>query len=299
VKAKSDWRYWSACLSKARGACHSLLRLSLCLLSLAGCTPGRQVPHNVLPSPPTDQVRNHFGTVGIIVTTAPSEEMSVELKLGSLIPARSGGDASSGAATLCQAGLIPCIAGLGVGVMMEVAEHAARDQNEIHQAESAAYRASSALTELAVRQRLRKSLVQTARDQAGREIKEFADQESADSDMILEINSYAVELLDLLSSFPDLTFRMVARIRLLQAATGQELYREDFEYLGRSAKPPVWGANDAQPLREEFERACQDLAEKITDTLFLLHRFPTTQAWNSPASRSGSNQEAPTNERRV
>lgn len=53
---------------------------------------------------------------------------------------------------------------------------------------------------------------------------------------------------------PELAFTARIRLRLVDVATGQELYRDSFEYRGEARPYPTWAADDGALLIEETRR---------------------------------------------
>ena len=91
-------------------------------------------------------------------------------------------------------------------------------------------------------------------------------------DTVLEIG---VERLGLAGSGinPPLTLVMNSRARLIRVSDGAELYLNTLVYHSRKRKLRDWGADNAQPFREEVDRAYQGLAERFVEYLFLEYHF--------------------------
>lgn len=97
---------------------------------------------------------------------------------------------------------------------------------------------------------------------------------------------------------PPLPLVMSAGARLVRVDDGEELYTREWVYMSRKREFVEWAANNAQPLREELERASQTLAEQVVDELFLLYVIPQISpaeesqgATPLPAATSGPNQD--------
>jgi hypothetical protein len=122
---------------------------------------------------------------------------------------------------------------------------------------------------------LRDDIVRSARDSAGQLIQVFDSNTQGDVDTILKIESVTRGLISGVLGYPRKgpIFYMTARVRLIQQVTKKELYVGQIEYLGRTMPLADWGANDAQRLREQFDLASREMAEKIVDSIFLLYRF--------------------------
>lgn len=93
-------------------------------------------------------------------------------------------------------------------------------------------------------------------------------------DTIIEVSVLNIALEGEWSINPPLTFLMTVRTKLIKVADGAVLYEHTLQYRGDKRKFTDWAINNAQPFREEFERAYQSLAEKIVEELFLLYDLP-------------------------
>ncbi len=70
---------------------------------------------------------------------------------------------------------------------------------------------------------------------------------------------------------PPLSFVLTERTRLIRASDGTELYGHSLTYRGRARPLDDWVAQNPATLREEAERACSELAERLVDEVFLLY----------------------------
>ncbi|MGH7406645.1 MAG: hypothetical protein ACREKF_01360 [Candidatus Methylomirabilales bacterium] len=73
---------------------------------------------------------------------------------------------------------------------------------------------------------------------------------------------------------PPLRLVVSARARLIRVADDAEIHARTWLFKGRTRKFADWAVNDAQPLRDELDRAYQGLAEAMVDELFLLISLP-------------------------
>jgi hypothetical protein len=87
-------------------------------------------------------------------------------------------------------------------------------------------------------------------------------------DTILEITVRKYGLWAEKDVSPLLTFFMTVSTRIIQTTDDTVLYTRTFLYEGGSLKYVDWGINDAQPLREELDRAFPSLATQIVEDLF-------------------------------
>ncbi len=87
-------------------------------------------------------------------------------------------------------------------------------------------------------------------------------------DTILEIGLRKCELSGAKNSInPDLYFLMAAGIRLIRATDGHVLFNRNFVYELTPYKFSEWGADNAQPFREELDSGFQYLALEIVKAL--------------------------------
>lgn len=70
---------------------------------------------------------------------------------------------------------------------------------------------------------------------------------------------------------PPLSFVLTERTRLIRASDGTELYGHWLTYRGRPQPLEDWFVQNSMLLREETERACRELAERLVDEVFLLY----------------------------
>ncbi|HSD49863.1 MAG TPA: hypothetical protein VLG48_00535 [Candidatus Methylomirabilis sp.] len=73
---------------------------------------------------------------------------------------------------------------------------------------------------------------------------------------------------------PPLALVMNAETRLIPAEDRGIPYEATLEYRSRTRKFTEWAADNAQPFREELERAVHNLAERIVEEVFLLYLIP-------------------------
>src|SRR5262245_51370234 len=93
----------------------TLLLLSGCFIGLAGCF--ANVPHNVLPSPPSEEVRSQLGRFGMEVVGETPSDASSDSVLKRLNANHSGAAAGGAAASLCNASILVCGALVAGGAM--------------------------------------------------------------------------------------------------------------------------------------------------------------------------------------
>jgi hypothetical protein len=71
---------------------------------------------------------------------------------------------------------------------------------------------------------------------------------------------------------------MQAQVRVLRAATEEELYRSQFVHLGERVKLAQWAERDGERLLRGLERGYASLATHIAESLFLLYPLPEQKA---------------------
>jgi len=157
--------------------------------------------------------------------------------------------------------------GLGVGAFM------AESGSKVKKAEAAL---NKAVGELNVQETFRDRVLRVARDQTSHNFVLLQDQAPYSSladkgvDTVLEIGVVRLILEEVEGINPPLALVMSATARLVKVSDETELYLYTLVYHSRKRKLTDWAADDAQPLREEVDRAYQGLAERIVDDLFLL-----------------------------
>jgi len=82
---------------------------------------------------------------------------------------------------------------------------------------------------------------------------------------------------------PEVRLYLNARIRLLAAATGAEIYTRDFQFMSQQRPFADWFADGSRQLTAGFAQAVDVLAERIVDELFLVTGFPFSSGlWALP-----------------
>jgi len=73
---------------------------------------------------------------------------------------------------------------------------------------------------------------------------------------------------------PGLSLAMAVKTRLVRTDDDAQLYANSLTYSGGKGRTLVEWLDDAEQLRIEVDRACEIVAEKIVDEVFLLMPFP-------------------------
>ena len=94
--------------------------------------------------------------------------------------------------------------------------------------------------------------------------------ESKGIDSVLEISMMFLELNGKEAVNPPLALSVTVEVRIIAVPHDFVVYHVPFSYKSQSRFYNEWAMNDAQPIREELDRAYQNLAEQIVDELFLV-----------------------------
>ncbi len=280
----------------ARNRLRSLCLSGTLLIALAGCA----VRPRPLPPPPSEQTRATLGIVGVVSGgVSPKTELEPPTRgrdsgaakgaaagaLGSIavgcLAGPSGGD-PLGLALFCAAGvaLAPVFGLSGAIYGAVVAESAAT----VAEAEASL---TQALTEVKVQEALRDRVLLVARDQTPHPVilleetdptartVGLRDPPSAEGspDTFLEVRATALRFVGG-GINPPLALVMNVETRLVPAEDRGTHYEATLEYRSRTRKFTEWAADNAQPFREELERAVHSLAGRIVEEVFLLYPIP-------------------------
>jgi hypothetical protein len=94
---------------------------------------------------------------------------------------------------------------------------------------------------------------------------------SAKVDTVLEVGLVRVALVGRGGEDPELTLRVHAVARLLEARTRTELHRDyTFTYAAAPRRLNEWSADQARLLEHELGRACRSLGQSIVDRVLLV-----------------------------
>lgn len=86
---------------------------------------------------------------------------------------------------------------------------------------------------------------------------------------VLEIKCYQPGLVGIEAMNPRLAVSVDVRVRLLEAASGREIYYDYLQYRGPKRRFAEWAADDAQSLRDELQSCCRKLADEIVAQAFV------------------------------
>jgi hypothetical protein len=243
-----------------------------------------------LPPPPSEQLRDQFGTIGVASAYyIPKVELSMPAKgrlggaaKGSVIggaetflgaASQPGGSVLLGCLLAPVGALVGCISG---GV-------AAPSGAKVEEAEAALRNVSS---DPAIHQRMRDQFLEVAHEQTHHSFVVIEEQGPTapdreliygaivgdDIDTVVEISVLEVGLTAHKWGMDELfAFTMTLRTRVIRITDGEEVYAATLRYMGVRRTFEDWEANDFQLYKEEFSRCYSVLAEKIVEELFLLY----------------------------
>lgn len=266
-----------ACPSRTSWLCLMLLIAQL------GCAVAAKSPDPLL----SEELRGTLGTIGVVsarfIPEAAFEPPTGGKGTGAAKGAAMGffgsigaGAQSGNAGVLLGIALAPVI-GLGGAIYGAVAAESAAT------VENAEATLENALVTLDLQGPMRDRILQVARRQTHHSFVRLGSLGPTASDEKVSYRSLASDGIDTILEVsipgvgipgsginPPIPLVMSARARLIRVADDAEIHARTWSYRGRTRKFADWAVNDAQPLREELDRAYQALAEAIVDELFLL-----------------------------
>jgi hypothetical protein len=86
--------------------------------------------------------------------------------------------------------------------------------------------------------------------------------------MLLKIHGIDYGLVGGTMDDPVSCFFMNVQAELIRSKDGKRIYRREFEYKSVSYELKEWEANRGQALKEEFDQACQNIGDLISNDLF-------------------------------
>lgn len=270
----------------------TLLSITL-LTGQWGCAlaPKDSSPPHFPPSLLSEEVREDLGAIGVVsVDVVPEAHLEAPTS-------GKGSGAGKGAATgffsMIAAGLqsgdgygaalgiaLAPVVALGGAVYGAVAAESAATVEESEAA------LQNALANLRIQEALRDRVLQVAKQQTRHHFVLLAsafDEEVSYSslagegiDTIIELSApmLAIGLFSGKGINPPLPLFLGACTRLVRVADGAELYSSGWVYRSRTRKFVEWAANNAQPFRDELDRAVLSLAETVVDEMFLQYPLP-------------------------
>ena len=269
------------------------------LLWQAGCASGPV--RYLLPPPPSEEVRAQLGTIGVVSAHfIPKAEFQMPASggkagagrgaalgakytiLGGLAIASGSGGAGGGIGELAVIVAAIALAPVGALVGAVGGSGLAEPAEKVEEAEGVL---KNTLTNLKIQNAMRDYVFEVAQDQTEHtfillmengpstrdEKLSYRSAGSEGIDTVLEISVQAVDLDGAWRVNPPLALIMTVHTRLIRIADDTAIYDSTLEYRSGMRTFTEWAADDAQPLRDELDRAYQILDKKIVDELFLLH----------------------------
>lgn len=261
------------------GKCYATtiwLFLVILVLQL-GCAHTPASPPEVALPLLSEEIRAQLGTIGVVSALfAPEAERHKVKKKW-----------QSGAALGALTGLLAAAQGREVGALLSPllilggAIHGgatAESTKEIHELE---VELKSVVAESKTQQAIRDRLMEVAREQTSHRFMLFTEQgptspyenvsypplETEGIDTILEMSVLTVGLTGQGDRDVPLAFFVTARTRLIRVMDEAEFHTRTWTYTSGTRQLTEWAAENAQPFREEMDRACQNLAEMIVREL--------------------------------
>ena len=261
------------------------------------------------PAPLSEQVRAQLGTVGVVSARfIPEAEFQTPAKgwaggagrgaprgavqgFGSSLRVFAELGRGCSEPVLCGAALL---VGLGilaaattVGTVVGAVHGAATAEPAAKVAEEEAA-LKNALAGLKIQEAIRDYVIQVALEQTRHLLVVLSDQgptaldekisyrapASQAIDTVLEVSVLSLGLTGEWAVNQPLAVFMTARSRLIRISDGAELYALPLEYSSGTRTFTEWAANNAQPFREELDRAYQNIAERIVELHFLRYAWP-------------------------
>ena len=245
-------------------------------------------------APPSEQVRAELGAIGVVsarflpkvVVSTPAKGQADGASRGAELAAEGmvlGGIGTAGPfGLLLGIMLVPVAAPIGYVVGRSKAESA----EKVDKTEAAL---TNVLTDLRIQETMRDHFLRVAREQTRHPFVVFEEQGPTTPDEELSYASLAGKGIDTVleisvlnfglrgpwSINPPLTFFMTLRTRLIRTVDGEVVYVATQRHKGKKLKFVNWATNDAQPLREDFDRCYKNLPEGIVNKLFFLSDFPS------------------------
>jgi len=261
-----------------------------------------------LPSPPSEEIRARFGTIGIVSARFPPQPM---LQL----PAQGGlAGAGRGAATWSATwGLAPFAAGGGGGgdgggaililaasvvgatlggISGTVAGVITSEPTErVRVSEDAL---NDALAVLNIQESLRDRILSVARDRTREQVVILPDKgpaapgekvaygslAEAGIDTVVEVAVTDIGINGPWDVNPPLNFIMKASVRVVRTSADQEYYAAEYEYRRGELTFSGWAADNAEPFLVELDWAYRGIAEKVVEELFLIYLPPVAEEFS-------------------
>ena len=264
----------------------SAICLILLLLAQTGCGP------KVVPPPSTD-VLNTIKQIAILPIDETPESNFHTFAVGKEEGAKKGAErgAAEGAAsslsggaaflfvlplTMSLGGAFGSIEGRKLAVPKDKAEYIQSAIKNAFATENFSLHVAKAVMKTPLPQKRVLTLVQPGKADISTATNRYHSFQENGFDTIMEIKVSDVGFQsDWGGDTPSLQLYMNAQVRLKQASDNKELYTRNFGYLSYYWKPiEHWVADNGKLFTEEFERATQNLGERIATEILIVPYFP-------------------------
>lgn len=254
---------------------HLSLAFAAVVVANSGCTTGLDPRRLHLPPPPTEALRSQLGRLRL---SEGNTQMGV-LLTG---PAKGGGEGAARGAAIGASSVLslPCGASPGCILLLMAAPPAAlvgavvgaARAEPAAQLDAKAGALKAAMEELKVPQTFHRCVSDRLQELTSTPGSRVIFEEPAST--ILDVVVEQVGLVGPKLINPPLSFVLTERTRLIRVSDGAELYGHWLTYRGRPRPLEDWVAKNSinlMLLREEADRACHELAERLVDEVFVLY----------------------------
>lgn len=267
--------------------------LLVLLTGLAGCAQPTHVPR-LLPAPPKESVRLGLRSVALVpgrfppkfdVVDGPAKGVGQGAARGALLGVAYtlGGGAFGGPIGLVASVFLTPVGAVGGGIVGGVTAESASKVEERVAAAGRSLLARQIQDDLVVRvaaigREQTSSTFTLLADRGPRSPGELADYRSLVMEgiqAVLEISVVELSLRGRTGEIdPGLSLAVAVKTRLVRTDDDAQIYANSLTYSGGKGRTLVEWLDDAEQLRIEVDRACEIVAEKIVDEVFLLMPFP-------------------------
>jgi hypothetical protein len=283
---------YSRSVARPKPALISTILLAM-VAGLAGCAQPTQVPR-LLPPPPKESVRLGLTSVALApgrfqpkfdVVDGPAKGVGQGAARGALLGAAYtlGGGAFGGPIGLVASVFLTPVGAVGGGIVGGVTAESATKVEERVAAAGRSLLARKIQDDLVLRvasigREQTSSTFTLLADRGPRLPGELMDYRSLGEEgiqAVLEISVVELSLRGRTGEIdPGLSLAMAVKTRLVRTDDDAQLYANSLTYSGGKGRTLVEWLDDAEQLRIEVDRACEIVAEKIVDEVFLLMPFP-------------------------
>jgi len=283
---------YSRSVARPKPALISTILLAM-VAGLAGCAQPTQVPR-LLPPPPKESVRLGLTSVALApgrfqpkfdVVDGPAKGVGQGAARGALLGAAYtlGGGAFGGPIGLVASVFLTPVGAVGGGIVGGVTAESATKVEKRVAAAGRSLLARKIQDDLVLRvasigREQTSSTFTLLADRGPRLPGELMDYRSLGEEgiqAVLEISVVELSLRGRTGEIdPGLSLAMAVKTRLVRTDDDAQLYANSLTYSGGKGRTLVEWLDDAEQLRIEVDRACEIVAEKIVDEVFLLMPFP-------------------------